>query len=287
MPSLWDADSDNLGDLRELIDHVLDSDVVVLLQSEEVLFRPWCLLELYVAATAGIPIVSLACSGKGYDFAAAEDYLLHLDTSLPAANVSAAAVLEANDAPVLRVAHVLWACIPNIISVPLNSSGSENAIRAAVADLVKAMQRAKAIPVPSDEETWLESREARDGEALAELIVSSTIRGTQRGRMLQKVERADEMAEEIAELKRSLAAQEAELKAEREKREAERAEHKVGLAGAVAKLEAKSEKLEAKSARLEAERCEHATSLASVREKFETKIEKLETKIEKLEGKLG
>ena len=128
------------------------------------------------------------------------------------------------------------------------------------------MQRAKAIPVPSDENTWLESRETRDGEALEELIVSSTIRGTQRGRMLQKVGRADEMAEENAELKRSLAT-------EREKREAERAEHKVGLAGAVAKLEV--------------ERCEHATSLASVRDKFETKIEKLETKIGKFEEKLG
>ena len=178
----------------------------MLLQSEEVLFRPWCLLELYAAATAGIPIVSLACSGKGYDFAAAEDYLLHLDTSLPAANISAVAVLEANDAPLLRVAHVLWACIPNIISVPLNSSGSENAIRAAVADLVKAMQRAKAIPVPSDEETWLKDREARDGAAMVKVVEQSTLRGTQRGRMLQKVERAEELAAEVSELKAVVAA---------------------------------------------------------------------------------
>ena len=244
MPSLWDADSDNLGDLRELIGHVLDSDVVVLLQSEEVLFRPWCLLELYVAATAGIPIVSLACSGKGYDFAAAEDYLLHLDTSLPAANVSAAAVLEANDAPVLRVAHVLWACIPNIISVPLNSSGSENAIRAAVADLVKAMQRAKAIPVPSDEEMWLESREARDGEALEELIVSSTIRGTQRGRMLQRLERTDALERENAELKAAQAEEVADLKAAR-------AEEVADLKARLGKKDQRVEKLEAKVERLE------------------------------------
>ena len=178
--------------------------MVVLLQSEEVLFRPRCLLELYVAATAGIPIVSLACSGKGYDFAAAEDYLLHLDTSLPAANVSAAAVLEANDAPVLRVAHVLWACIPNIISVPLNSSGSENAIRAAVADLVKAMQRATAIPAPADDASWLESREARDGAVLVDVIESSMIRGTQRGRMLQKIERVEKMGGELRESRAAL-----------------------------------------------------------------------------------
>ena len=208
-PFFSPTDSDNLGDLRELIDHVLDSDVVVLLQSEEVLFRPWCLLELYAAATAGIPIVSLACSGKGYDFAAAEDHLLHLDTSLHVANPSAVGVLEANDAPVLRVAHVLWACIPNIISVPLNSSGSENAIRAAVADLVKAMQRARAIPAPSDAEAWLGDREARDEADLMEVIErgtarGSTIRGTQRGRLLQKLERAEELASEVEDLKAEL-----------------------------------------------------------------------------------
>ena len=162
------------------------------------------MLELYAAATAGIPIVSLACSGKGYDFAAAEDYLLHLDTSLRAASVSAVAILEANDAPLLRVAHVLWACIPNIISVPLNSSGSENAIRAAVADLVKAMQRAKAIPAPADDASWLEIREARDGAALAGVIGSSMIRGTQRGRMLQKIERVEKMGGELRESRAAL-----------------------------------------------------------------------------------
>ena len=257
------TDSDNLGDLRELIGHVLDSDVVVLLQSEEVFSHPWCLLELYAAATAGIPIVFLVCSGKGYDFAAAEDHLLHLDTSLPAANHAAVTVLEAHDAPVLRVAHVLWECLPYTISVPLNSSGSENAIRAAVADLVKAMQRATEIPVPSDEEAWLEDREARDRAALAEVIASSAIRGTQRGRMLQKVERADE---EIAELKAELKYEQGKREAERERCEAERVKHKEELAakneahkahkaelvGAVSKLEAKNEKLEAKVEKLEA-----------------------------------
>ena len=119
-------------------------------------------------------------------------------------------------------------------------------------------------------------RKARDGAALADVIASSTIRGTQRGRMLQKVERADEMAEEIAELRRSAVAHHAELaelrrsavahhaelKHEREKREAERAEHKVELAGAVAK----SEQLK--------------VELSSVVRKLETKNEKLDAKNE-------
>ena len=206
----------------------------MLFQSEEVLFRPQRLLEIFAAATAGIPIVSLVCSGKGYDAAAAEDHLLHLDTSPPAVNNSAAGVLEANNAPVLRVAQVLWTCLPNTIRVSLNSSGSETSIRAAMADLVKATLLAKAIPVPHDEEAWLEGREARDGAALAEAITSSASRGTQRKRMLQKVERADKMADEIAELKQSAMVCEAELraelKAERERRVAEQVKHKAELA---------------------------------------------------------
>ena len=176
---------DKLCHLRDdLIGHVLDSDVVVLLQSEKVLTCPFRLLGLYAASTAGIPIVSLVCSGKGYDFAAAVDQLTHLDTSLPS---SAAEVLEVHDAPVLRIAHALSTCIPNCISVPLNSAGSENAIQAAVVELVKAMQRANAVPVPSsdDYEAWLEDREARDRVAMAEIMESSMVRGTtQRGRML-------------------------------------------------------------------------------------------------------
>ena len=229
--------------------------MVVLLQSEEVLFRPWCLLELYAAATAGIPIVSLACSGKGYDFAAAEDHLLHLDTSLHVANPSAVGVLKANDAPVLRVAHVLWACLPNIISVPLNSSGSENAIRAAVADLVKAMQRARAIPAPSDAEAWLEDRERRDEAAFMEVIErgtvrGSTIRGTQRGRMLQKIERAEEMAEELREARALMAkkdalteTKDAEHKAATEKKDAEHKAEKNRLMEILEKKDAMIEKL--------------------------------------------
>jgi len=219
--------------------------VVVLFQSKDVLTRPWCLLELYAAVMAGIPIVSLVCSGKGYDFAAAEDYLLHLDTSLPMANPSAVGVLEAHDAPVLRVAQVLWACLPNIISVPLNSSGSENAIHAAVADLVNAMQRARPFHLPDDEVAWLEDREKRDEASLMEVIERGTVRGTLRGRMLQKVERMDELAGEVAELK-------GKLEAECTRREAEAAEHKADTAALNAKRESEREKFERKIEKLEA-----------------------------------
>lgn len=52
-------DSDNLRNLRNLLDHVRESECLILLQSQGVLTRPWCLLELYTAATCGVPILCL------------------------------------------------------------------------------------------------------------------------------------------------------------------------------------------------------------------------------------
>ena len=87
------ADSDNLRDLRQLLDHVRDSDVVLLFQSKEVLHRPWCLLELYTAVTEGVPILALNCMGKGYAYAEAAEFLTHLETSLKTFNPGALDVL--------------------------------------------------------------------------------------------------------------------------------------------------------------------------------------------------
>ena len=52
-------DSDDLQDLRTLKDDVRDSEVLLLLQSKDVLTRPWCLIELYTAVTNNVPIVAL------------------------------------------------------------------------------------------------------------------------------------------------------------------------------------------------------------------------------------
>ena len=51
-------------DLRKLLDHVRASDALVVLQSSEVLHRPWCILEMFAAIQAGVPIVCIAVSGK-------------------------------------------------------------------------------------------------------------------------------------------------------------------------------------------------------------------------------
>ncbi len=50
-------DSDNLTDLRNLLDCVEESDAVLLLYTQGVLSRPWCLLELCSAVKAKVPII--------------------------------------------------------------------------------------------------------------------------------------------------------------------------------------------------------------------------------------
>lgn len=49
-------DSDDLQDLNKLLQHVKDSEVLVLMQTSEVIARPWCILEVHVAVTNNIPI---------------------------------------------------------------------------------------------------------------------------------------------------------------------------------------------------------------------------------------
>jgi len=210
--------------------------VLVLFQSRKVLERPWCLLELYTAVMEGVPIVALNCAGKGYDFAKAADFLLHLETKLSKLDPSAVQLLKQHGLEPLHAAHVLSSVIPNIISVHLNTSASRVSIKATMVDLVKAMLAASSFPVVGSLEDWLETRGELDEKVKRASLGHGTISGTVKGQMIAKAGRADELAKENAE-----------LKAEFKLRES--------------KLEAKNNKLEAKVEKLEA-KLEGLTSLA-------------------------
>ena len=98
-------DSDDLQDMRALLGFVRESACLVLLQSERVLARPWCLLEVYAAIQANVPIVSLNVLGKGYDYAHVSAYLRHLDQGmLERANAGACRLVEPPKRPLLRSA---------------------------------------------------------------------------------------------------------------------------------------------------------------------------------------
>lgn len=148
-------DSDDLQDLRQLLDHVRDSAVIVLFLSSGLLQRPWCLLELLTAIDTGVPIVGLNCAGKGFDPMEAKEFMMHLDTRLPE---SAAALLEDSGVNLVKASFDLSSILPNIITVTFRSSGSKNAQDAAVLDLLGAIMRAEVPAHASSFEDWLELR---------------------------------------------------------------------------------------------------------------------------------
>ena len=55
-------DSDDLGDLADLCDHVRESDTLVLLQTKNVLTRPWCVVERMTALPMRMHLTSLCIS---------------------------------------------------------------------------------------------------------------------------------------------------------------------------------------------------------------------------------
>ena len=164
-------DSDDLKDLRALLTHVRNSACLVILQSENVLERPYCLLEIYAAIEAGVPIVALNVIGKGYDFARAVTLLTHLDhpSTMEASNPGASKLVEREAGTDLQaVAHALAQTVPNVISVNFDSFGTRNAIHAALLDLLSAMKAAKAIPFAASCQEWLAARGEPTPPAAAE-----------------------------------------------------------------------------------------------------------------------
>ena len=155
-------DSDDLSDLRDLLEHVKASEVLVLLQSGEVLTRPWVLLELYTAVTNDVPIVALHVADRNYDFHSALDLLEHLDTELDRRNPGAAEMLLDFGVDILDVAYRLSETLPNIISGSFNPYASRLGIQAAVMDLVESFDRAKPLPPVTSKQEWQERRSRHD-----------------------------------------------------------------------------------------------------------------------------
>ena len=98
-------DSTRLTDLHTLFtEGVHKSEVIVLLATENVLTRPWCLLELYEAGRLGIPVIPLGLekvhrtphTKPKFDLLEARHFLNNLETMLELANPGALADLNAH-----------------------------------------------------------------------------------------------------------------------------------------------------------------------------------------------
>ena len=156
-------DSDDLRDLSQLAAHVLDSDVIIVVQSANVLSRPYCLLELYTAITQGVPVVGVSlASGSAvhsYSFEESARFLTHLDSLLEQNNPGASQLLTQNGVDMEDCAYVLACTLPKIISTKLELGASRNILQATVDDIAATMKNANLPPLPPKEE-WLRSRNA-------------------------------------------------------------------------------------------------------------------------------
>ena len=125
--------------------------------------RPWCLIELHKAIENNIPIIGVTILGgqHSYDFAAASNFLLHLDSSLEDANPGAAELLRANGVDVLDCAFKLHSRIPQIISIEYDK-GASGAIMAAtmddIAEKVKKLSRSSPLSSPPSREEFVTLR---------------------------------------------------------------------------------------------------------------------------------
>ena len=173
-----------LSDLSKLLGHVKASNVLVILQSAEVLHRPWCLIEMYTAIKHQVPIIAITgdsrlcrwyrapcqadtcllhlrtttVAGKDYDFSTASNFLMNLDTMLEEANPGACAMLNAEGVDLVDAAYQLSSVLPRIISVPFNPSASSNYINAALLDIVSATEVAVPAVVATRLDGWLVAR---------------------------------------------------------------------------------------------------------------------------------
>ncbi len=95
-------DSQNLSSLSNLFTHgLLCSDSLVLLTTKDVLRRPYCLLELWCAWRANVPIVVLEISGRGFSWTDAERILDDIEGSLD--SPEAAALIKSTLAKLVRL----------------------------------------------------------------------------------------------------------------------------------------------------------------------------------------
>ena len=158
-------DSTKLTDLHTLFtEGVQQSEVVVLLASEHVLTRPWCLLELYEAGRLGIPVIPLglekvhrtAAAKPKFDLLSARHFVNNLESMLELANPGALADLTAHLAasgtPLRQfktvVLEALKVADPRVVrlgapQIPTwHSGGTDAQLLADVKDLINAMAEA-------------------------------------------------------------------------------------------------------------------------------------------------
>eukprot|EP01046_Picozoa_sp_COSAG06_P001166 COSAG06_NODE_35_length_30757_cov_53.112532_14_plen_668_part_00 len=162
-------DADNLTDLRVLLNNVKQSDIFILMLTDGVLSRPWCLAELNAAAEADIPILVLSINNS---YRCNASRITEILTDLPAylkhANPTAIKELSGSDCMLdveiigprildaIKKANTNIAFDPNQSSVMLQSQ-----IAALAKEMIVACPENEALLPdlnPKEREPWIAAR---------------------------------------------------------------------------------------------------------------------------------
>ena len=126
-------DSDNLADLRSLKTSVMESDALVLLNTENVLSRPWCLVELNTALEHSVPIIVLHVENS---YSSDQEAMMAALDDLPAYlaqhNPGAAEALRAVDVSAEQLGPALRESMAHSSSFKFNPHSSSALIEAQV-----------------------------------------------------------------------------------------------------------------------------------------------------------
>ena len=149
------------------------------------LLRPWCILEIHAAVSAGVPLVGVTLRGKGYDHEKAKRQLIFLDTELEKLNPGALGVLRENGLdPVDGVGRPPVAASGGSLRNPWNRPLSTLASRSLLAgrqvtsgpemcDLTSYLSRKRRDHVSRHTRLLATSQDMRGGEKTRAVVASS------------------------------------------------------------------------------------------------------------------
>lgn len=148
-----DEDYDLSEDLSELLDQGVGvSSALLLVQTANVLSRPWTLLQVYEALSLGIPVVCVYVEGAGYDFTQAQATLnqlsLALDRALPNGYHACRALLHTRNLSFRAMQRKLQTTIPFLVSVKYLPNATFNRTQSSFTEIARRIDEAKATAPP-------------------------------------------------------------------------------------------------------------------------------------------
>jgi hypothetical protein len=155
-------DSSQLSDLRNLITKgVHKSDTVLMLATQGILTRPWCLIELFEATQKQIPIVIVQMANSGFSFEQARSFVTNFEEEMADFNPSGLELLReqlGDDLTELKEA-CMGALNDNEQSAPVyNSHAGDTQTVAVLKDVIERMAGATRRSI-----VWVDSAVSRHG----------------------------------------------------------------------------------------------------------------------------